>query len=71
MAIKTISIGILASVVIGMFLILTYNKVLVGLNLIVLGIFLVPIIPVSMNFASELTFPIAPAATNGLLLMFG
>ena len=44
---------------------------IVGINLVSLGIFLVPVIPVSMNFASELTFPIAPATTNGLLLMFG
>lgn len=47
------------------------NVWLVGINLLLLGTFLVPIIPVSMNFASELTFPIAPATTNGLLLMFG
>lgn len=47
------------------------NRYLTGANLMSLGIFLVPIIPVSMNFASELTFPIAPATTNGMLLMFG
>ena len=49
----------------------TLKKYLVGFCLLLLGVFLVPIIPVSMNFASELTFPIAPATTNGLLLMFG
>jgi hypothetical protein len=32
---------------------------------------MVPIIPVSMNYASELTFPLAPAMTNGSLLMIG
>lgn len=32
---------------------------------------MVPIIPVSMNFGSELTFPIAPIMTNGILLMIG
>jgi hypothetical protein len=47
------------------------NILLVLLNLIFLGTFLVPIIPVSMNFGSELTFPVAPALTNGLLLMVG
>ncbi len=36
-----------------------------------LGMFMVPIIPVSMNFGSELTFPLSPAMTNGSLLMVG
>jgi len=36
-----------------------------------LGICLVPVIPCSMNFGQELTFPMAPALTNGILLMFG
>jgi len=47
------------------------NKIAVLLNLIFLGIFLVPIIPVSMNFGAEITFPMAPQLTNGLLLMVG
>ena len=47
------------------------NKVLVLINLIFLGIFLVPIIPVSMNFGAEITFPMPPQLTNGLLLMVG
>jgi len=37
----------------------------------ILGICLVPVIPCSMNFGQELTFPMAPALTNGILLMFG
>ena len=40
-------------------------------NFVLLGIVMVPIIPVSMNFGSELTFPIAPIMTNGILLMVG
>lgn len=47
------------------------NHYTVGFNLGFLGIFMVPIIPVAMNFASEITFPIAPAMTNGWLLMIG
>ena len=47
------------------------NHIVVGVNLVLLGIFMVPIIPVSMNFASEMTFPLAPAMTNGWLLMIG
>ena len=61
----------LLSAIICIFTIPTLKKGLVGANLLFLGVFLVPIIPVSMNFASELTFPIAPATTNGILLMFG
>ena len=47
------------------------DKVIVGLNLMFLGMFMVPIIPVSMNFASEITFPLSPSMTNGWLLMIG
>ena len=47
------------------------DRVVVGLNLVFLGMFMVPIIPVSMSFASEITFPLAPAMTNGWLLMIG
>lgn len=46
------------------------NYVVLG-NFVLLGIVMVPIIPVSMNFGSELTFPIAPILTNGILLMVG
>lgn len=42
-----------------------------GISVIILGIGLVPINPVGMNFASELTFPLPPATTNGVLLMTG
>jgi len=37
----------------------------------VLGMCLLPVIPCSMNFGQELTFPMAPPVTNGILLMFG
>ena len=47
------------------------NQIVVGINLMFLGMFMVPIIPVSMNFGSELTFPLSPAMTNGSLLMVG
>ena len=46
-------------------------QIIVGVNLMLLGMFMVPIIPVSMNFGSELTFPLSPAMTNGSLLMVG
>lgn len=37
----------------------------------VLGMCIVPIIPASMGLGAELTFPMAPAVTNGILLMAG
>jgi hypothetical protein len=56
---------------VGIFTLPSLNILVVGVNLVFLGIVLVPIIPVSMTFAAELTFPIDPPLTNGLLLMFG
>lgn len=38
-------------------------------NTILLGIFLLPIIPIGLNFSQELTFPIEPSVINGLLMM--
>lgn len=38
-------------------------------NIFVAGILIVPIIPISLNFASELTFPQSPAVITGFLLM--
>lgn len=35
------------------------------------GITIVPVIPASMGLGAELTFPMAPALTNGILLMTG
>ena len=47
------------------------NIWITGITIIIMGIGLVPISPVGMNFASELTFPIPAATTNGMLLMVG
>lgn len=47
------------------------NFAFVLTNAILFGICLVPIIPTSMGFAAELTFPMPAATTNGLLLMGG
>ena len=61
----------MVSVLIGLYTIPSEQQFIVLGNFVVLGIFMVPIIPVSMNFGSELTFPIAPILTNGILLMVG
>ena len=58
-------------VAVAIFTVPSGNHIVVGVNLMLLGMFMVPIIPVSMNFASEITFPLSPAMTNGWLLMIG
>ena len=68
---RAVCIGVTVAAILAVFSIPSGDKLLVLLNLMFLGTFLVPIIPVSMNFGSELTFPLAPALTNGLLLMVG
>ena len=47
----------------------TRNFPLILVNTILLGIFLLPIIPIGLNFSQELTFPIEPSVINGLLMM--
>lgn len=47
------------------------NIYFTGAVVLFLGIGLIPINPVAINFASELTFPLDPATTNGVLLMIG
>jgi len=59
------------TVIIFMFTIPMENKLVVLFNFMLLGTVMVPVIPVSMNFGSELTFPIAPILTNGFLLSVG
>jgi hypothetical protein len=58
-------------VLIGEYTIPSGQQYVVLVNFILLGIVMVPIIPVSINFGSELTFPIAPILSNGILLMVG
>lgn len=61
----------MAMVLVGIYTIPSEQNYVVMGNFALLGIVMVPIIPVSMNFGSELTFPIAPIMTNGILLMVG
>lgn len=68
---RIVCAGTMIASIVAIFTIPGLNKVLVGFNLILLGVFLVPIIPISMTFASELTYPLDAPLTNGLLLMFG
>lgn len=68
---RLICVMVTLMVAVAIFTVPSGNHVAVGVNLMFLGMFMVPIIPVSMNFASEITFPLAPAMTNGWLLMIG
>jgi FLVCR family feline leukemia virus subgroup C receptor-related protein len=43
------------------------NVWLVGVNLAIAGSIVIPIMPVGIAFACELTFPLSETVTNGLL----
>lgn len=47
------------------------DKIPISINIMVLGCFIVPIIPISINFSSELTFPIEATVVTGTLMMVG
>jgi len=47
------------------------DSVALSINVLCLGVVIVPIIPISINFSSELTFPIEPTVITGTLLMTG
>jgi hypothetical protein len=44
---------------------------MIAINISTMGIVLVPIIPIGINFSSELTFPIEPTVVTGTLMMTG
>ena len=43
---------------------------LLDLNIAILGIFILPIIPVGFAFSVELTYPVSEAMSNGLMMFF-
>lgn len=47
------------------------DATLISINTIAIGCFIVPIIPISINFSSELTFPIEATVVTGTLMMVG
>lgn len=63
--------GSLIMFIIGIFVLMSGNKWLIFINIFAAGFLIVPIIPISINFASELTFPQAPAVITGFVLMSG
>ena len=71
LTLRIVCFGVCASIFCLPFANKTGNFYLVLANAILFGICLVPIIPTSMGFAAELTFPMPAATTNGLLLMGG
>lgn len=60
-----------ASILMGLalFTFTTHNVTLITANMIVGACFLVPVIPVSIDFSAELTFPQDETVTTGFLLM--
>lgn len=65
--VSTFGTFILSSAAIGTFL--TKDVLIVAINMIVAAAFLIPVIPLSIDFASELTFPLEETVTTGFLLM--
>ena len=65
--ISTFGTLILACAAIGTFF--TKDVLIVAINMITCAAFLIPIIPLAIDFASELTFPIEETVTTGFLLM--
>ena len=57
--------------IVGIFVLRSEITWLIYINIFVAGSLIVPIIPISLNFASELTFPQAPAVITGFVLMAG
>ena len=46
-------------------------NIFISINILLMGILIVPIIPIGINFSSELTFPIEPTVITGTLMMVG
>ena len=65
--VSTFGTFILSSAAIGT--LLTKDVLIVAINMIVAAAFLIPVIPLSIDFASELTFPLEETVTTGFLLM--
>jgi FLVCR family feline leukemia virus subgroup C receptor-related protein len=58
---------VLVAIAIGTFLM--KDRLIVSINMLLAAFCLVPIIPVSIDFATELTFPIEETVCTGFLLM--
>ena len=53
------------------YLFTTGKSDMIAANVILIGIVIVPIVPVGINFSGELTFPIEPTVATGTLMMTG
>lgn len=47
------------------------DSILISINILCVGFVVVPMIPIGINFSSELTFPIEPTVITGTLMMVG
>ena len=55
----------------GSYLFTTTLYTLIVIETLMIGIVIVPIIPVGINFSAELTFPIEQTVVTGTLMMVG
>jgi hypothetical protein len=64
-------VGSSIMLIIGIFVLQSGIDWLIYVNIFTAGALIVPIVPIGLNFASELTFPQAPAVITGFVLMAG
>jgi sugar phosphate permease len=67
---RMICFGTLIASTIFLFVLPKANLLLTVLNIAILGIILLPIIPLCYSFSIELTFPVSEAMSNGVMMMF-
>ena len=60
---RFILFGLSLVVINGIFALPSLNLIWVGISLLLLGVFIVPIIPISYAYANQLTFPVEPSLT--------
>jgi MFS family permease len=59
----------IGAITMAMFILPLGNVPLFALNLMIVGVSVIPIIPVSYGFAVELTYPLSEAMSNGMMIM--
>jgi hypothetical protein len=69
MVMMLLCIGSVLNCTLAIFTLPSKNVLLFSLNLGLIGITVIPIIPVSYAFAVELTFPVQEAISNGMMIL--
>ena len=64
-----ISVASVFSIILTMITLPYGNVLLFSFNLMLVGVSVIPVIPISYSFAVELTYPISEAMSNGMMIM--